>query len=257
MFMTIPGPGLVSDSFSAKNVTLMTLVRSAFGIPPGADDSRISGAPKWLDSEKYDVEAKMNSAVLDELKKLSPEESKLAQQHMLQALLADRCKFAFHRESRDLPIYSLVIAKNGPKLQEAKPVATPPADAPPADFGGRGSRGGRGGRGGAGIMIRGRGGPLVGQSIPIANLVEVLSMMMGRTVVDKTGLTGKYDFTLQWTPDDAQAPSSFPPGAGQPPDPAGASLFTAIQEQLGLKLEAGKGPVEIIVIDHVERPSGN
>ena len=75
--------------------------------------------------------------------------------------------------------------------------------------------------------------------------------------MDKTGLTGKYDFTLQWTPDDSQAPSAFPPGMGQPPDPAGPSLFTAIQEQLGLKLESGKGPVEIIVIDHVERPSGN
>ncbi|MFZ0821026.1 MAG: TIGR03435 family protein [Candidatus Acidiferrales bacterium] len=255
MFMTIPGPGLVSDSFTAKNFTLMTLVRAAFGIPLGAEDSRISGASKWLDTEKYDVEAKMSTAVVDELKKLSPEESKLAQQHMLQALLADRCKLAFHRESKEFPIYSLVIAKNGPKLQESKTVATPPADAPPpADSGGRG---GRGGRGGPRIMMRGRGGPLEGQGVGIANLVDLLSMLVGRPVVDKTGLTGKYDFTLQWTPDDSQAPSAFPPGMGQPPDPAGPSLFTAIQEQLGLKLESGKGPVEIIVIDHVERPSGN
>lgn len=99
-----------------------------------------------------------------------------------------------------------------------------------------------------------------GQETPIANLATELSTQLGRMVLDRTGLTGKYDFVLKWTPDDSQAPSGSNLN-GQPApiaaDPGGPVLFTAIQEQLGLKLEPGKGPVEVIVIDHIERPSGN
>jgi len=101
-------------------------------------------------------------------------------------------------------------------------------------------------------------GHLGGQKIPISDLIEPLSRMTGRMVVDKTNLTGKFDIDLQFTPEQAQMP---PPGAGAPQlppiDPSGPSLFTALQEQLGLKLESQKGPVGMMVIDHVERPSEN
>jgi uncharacterized protein (TIGR03435 family) len=105
------------------------------------------------------------------------------------------------------------------------------------------------------MFMGGDGGPVTGQAIPVANLVHLLARQLGRTVVDKTGLTGNYDFTLKWAPDESQGPPGM--DNGSPPDSSGPSLFTAIQEQLGLRLEAQKGPVEILVIDHVERPSDN
>jgi uncharacterized protein (TIGR03435 family) len=239
-FMTNIGRGRVSDTFSARNLTLMNLVKAAYGIPFGTTDSRITGAPKWLDSEKYDVEAKIDSAAVDELNKLSPDQRTLAQRQMLQALLADRCKMMIHRETKDLPIYSLVITKNGPKLVEANPDEVTSISAS---------------RDGASEII-------TGKARSIADLARWLSVSLGCPVLDMTGLTGKYDYKLEWTPDDS--PAQTVPGSASdrtPPlasaDSIGPSLFTAIQEQLGLKLVAGKGPVEIIVIDHIERPSGN
>ncbi len=251
-FMTVPGGGNVSDTYSARNLPLMGIIREAYGIPMGAEDGRLVGAPGWLNSERYDIEAKMDSSVVEALQKLSPEDREAAQRHMLQALLADRLKLTIHRETKEVQVYSLVIAKNGPKLQESKP-SDADANATPVP-----GRGGRGGRGGPNLGMRGRGGPLTGQQVPISMLATVLTTILNRPVLDKTGLTGNYDFTLTWTPDDSQLQT--PPGGVPPPPPPdsnGPSIFTAIQEQLGLKLESGKGPVEVIVIDHVERPSGN
>ena len=238
------------DSLSATGATPQMLIVSAYGIQ---DDHQISGAPDWLQSERYDIEAKMDSAIADELRKIdSDDQRRAARQHMLQALLADRFKLTIHRESKELPIYTLVIAKGGPKLPEAKP-----GDTYPNGFKGPEGRPGTG-------MMRGRDGHVTGQGVPLANLVGMLSRQLGRTVIDKTGLAGKYDFTLQWTPDESQGPmfkgaDGGPQGSNSvaPPESAGPSLFTAIQEQLGLKLESQKGPVEIIVIDHVEKPSEN
>ena len=238
----------MSGMFRATNMPLIDLIREAYELGPGmgADDGRISGAPGWLGSERFDIQAKMDSSVLEALNKLGPDQRKLQAQHMLQALFADRFKLTVHSENKELPIYSLVIAKNGPKLQESKPVDAA-ASGPQYQYG-------RGGRGG--VQMFGRGGPIKAQGILIAEFVPLLSTILGRTVVDKTGLTGKYDFTLQWTPDETQG-STFPAGFGQPPDPTGPSIFAAIQEQLGLKLESGKGPIPVVVIDHVERPSEN
>ena len=173
---------------------------------------------------------------------------------MLQALLANRFKLAVHRETKDLPGYALVVAKNGPKLHDAKPGDTYPNGIKGPD-----------GQPGQGLMIMGGlGGPLTGQGINIENLVRVLSQQLGRTILDETGLTGKYDFTLKWTPDDRAGPiSAANQGGGSRSDDApssdssGPSIFTAIQEQLGLKLESRKVPVEMLVIDHVEAPSEN
>jgi bla regulator protein BlaR1 len=236
-----PGRAVVSateDGLTATNFNLKELVGSAYGILTAAQDGRIVGAPSWITSEAYDVEAKMDGGTAEALKKLSPSDRALARQRMFQELLADRCKLAAHWETKEFPVYELVIAKGGSKIRESKP-----SDAATARRGGMG--------------LKGRGGPLTAREAPISNLVGLLSMLLNRTVVDKTGLAGKYDFTLNWTPDESNDPNFFPSSTGQPPDPAGPSIFAALQEQLGLKLEAGKGPVQVIVIDHIERPSGN
>jgi uncharacterized protein (TIGR03435 family) len=228
------------DGYSISNASVQTLIQLAFGI----QDYQILGAPEWLASEHYDIEAKMDPTVADALQKLSPDDRKPKRLLMLQRVLVDRLKLTIHHETKELPVYSLVIAKNGPKLQETKPdPATPTIPV---------------GRGGPSVTTNSGNGPvtLTVLHCPSADLASVFVPYVGRTVVDKTGLKAVYDFTLQFTPDDA--PTATPTGTGPlPPNPTAPSIFTAIQEQLGLKLESGKGPVDVIVIDHVERPSGN
>jgi uncharacterized protein (TIGR03435 family) len=154
-------------------------------------------------------------------------------------------------------MYALVVAKDGPKLHEdkdaekeredAKSDGTKPGDpnAPPPKR--------------QGMMRLGRG-VFSGQAMPLSLLADSLSRVLGRVVVDKTGLTGLYDFELKWTPDESQAQMFKGPDGGDsapPPDASGPTIFTALQEQLGLKLQPQKGPVEIFVIDHVEKPTEN
>jgi bla regulator protein BlaR1 len=217
-----------SDEVKVTNFTLRMLVRKAYGV----QDFQVLGGPSWLDSENFDIEAKMDRTVVDELQKLSSDQRSLETLRMLQSLLADRFHLALHRETKDLPIYALVIAKEGPKIQEGKPGDTYPNGIT-----------GLGGRpiGGGGISEPERG-KLVGQGCPLSYLTEALSQEkpVGRTVLNKTGLAGNYDFTLQWTPSEDQI-----------------AMLTAIQEQLGLKLESQTTPMEILVIDHVEKPSEN
>ncbi len=243
------------NGFSATSVTLRMLIRTAYGI----EDSQIFGAPNWLNSEKYDIEARMDSSVADGLRKISDDERNVEKRRMLQALLADRFKLTFHRETKQLGTYVLVIAKNGPKLKEARPGDTYPKGLKDPDGGSP-----------VGMFRMGRyaggRGELVGQALPIATLVRVLSeKILNRSVLDNTGLAGSYDFTLQWTiADESQGPmfkgagdEKQITGSNPPSESSGPSFFTAIQEQLGLKLESQKGPAEILVIDHVEKPSEN
>ncbi|MFZ0818546.1 MAG: TIGR03435 family protein [Candidatus Acidiferrales bacterium] len=228
------GMTIADDGFTSFNFSLQALVQDAYGV----QSYQVFGAPDWLTSEPYDVEAKMDGPTADALQKLSQENRDLARQLMLQALLADRLKLTIHRETRELPVYFLVVAKNGPKLQQAKTDETyangfKDSDGLPL---------------GAGFTrtVQGRlSATMTTQGIPLSALAQNLWRTLRRPVLDKTGLAGKYDFTLTWAPDDTQADSNAP------------SLFTALQQQLGLKLESGKGPLEVIVIDHVERPSGN
>jgi uncharacterized protein (TIGR03435 family) len=236
------------NGFDGTNATLQMLVKIAYGI----DDNQISGGPNWLNSDHFDINAKMDSATADALHKLSEDQAKLERQNMLQALLADRFKLTFHRETKELPMYALVVAKNGPKLQEAKPGDTYPNGIKGPDGVGR-----------PGVMRMGRG-EVTGQGLPVSALARLLTQQLGRTVIDKTGLTAKYDFTLKWTPDESEAamfrgadPGPQWSAAASSPESNGPSIFTSIQEQLGLKLESQKGPVEILVIDHAERPSDN
>jgi uncharacterized protein (TIGR03435 family) len=225
------------DGFSAWFITLQQMISVAYGV----ERSQISGGPSWLPSERFDIEAKMDAATADALKKLSQDQRVLTQQQMLQALLADRFQLTAHRETKELTVYKLVIAKGGPKLQEAKPDGAHP---------GAGSM--------QGSVLSGE---VTAQAVPIARLAHDLTQMLGHPVLDKTELKGVYDFKLQFTPDDRlQPPSGLAPNERLPvpaADSNAPSLFDALQDQLGLKLESGKGPVEVIAVDRVERPSGN
>ena len=241
-----------ANGFTATHINMLSLIQEAFGVK----EHQISGAPSWLNSARYDVEAKMDSSVADELRKLNKDQRRLEGQRMLQALLADRLKLTIHRESKELPVYALVIAKNGPKLQEAKP----------GDTYLNGIKGVDGKSGPGRISVQnGVGGrtELKCQAVPVAELVELLSDQLHRTILDKTALTGKYDITLEWMPEEGSPMFRGTEGGQQEtnntpsPEASAPSLFTAIQEQLGLKLEPQKAPVEILVIDHVEKPSEN
>jgi uncharacterized protein (TIGR03435 family) len=230
--------------FSASNISLKALIQQAYGV----EENQILGAPSWLGSERYDIEAKVASSDTDALHDLNPDQRRL----MLQPLLADRFQLKVHTELKDLPVLALVVAKGGPKLHEAKPGDTYPNGLKGFD-----------GPGGPGMMLM-RPGQLTAQGVDLWFVAKQLSQQLGRTVQDKTGLTGKYDFTLQWKPDrdpspmpGAPPPGEQGPGATLSTDSSEASIFTAVQEQLGLKLESRKAPVEVLVIDHVEAPSEN
>jgi uncharacterized protein (TIGR03435 family) len=165
---------------------------------------------------------------------LTDDEARVVREPMLlriQALLADRFQLQLHRETKELPLYALVVDKNGPKLQE------PANGRKEMDF------------------ETGRG-QLKARNIPMPYLTRYLSRGLGRVVVDKTGLGGKYDFALTWDPEEIRV--SAPPVDVPPPSDSNApSIFTALEEQLGLKLESRRGPVDVLVIEHVERPSEN
>jgi len=169
---------------------------------------------------------------------------------MLQALLADRFKLTLHLENKDLQQYSLVVTQNRPKLQQSKPNDTYPNGLKGPD-----------GLGGPGMMTMDIGnGRLTGQGLSMSTLADLLSRQLGSTVLDKTGLTGNYDFTLQWTPDAnelAVVKARLGTDGLPPVEASGPTIFTALQEQLGLELKSQTGPVGILVIDHVETPPEN
>jgi uncharacterized protein (TIGR03435 family) len=248
------------DSLRTKNTQLRLLIQWAYGLL-GHSDEVVLGGPKWLDTDRYDITAKMDSSVADQLKKLGVDQREIAQQQMVQSLLADRLKLKTHRETRVFPVYALTIAKGGLKLHEAKPGDTydkatfPHSNAFAEGDLKAGHLFGVGGSspGGQRTMT------LYGFGVSIPALATKLNAFVGMIVQDKTGLTGKYDFTLKF----AMIPmggAAAPDGQSVPvaSDPAGGpGLLAAIQQQLGLKLESTKGPVEVVVIDHVEKPSGN
>lgn len=223
------------SGFSAMGVTMHQLIQEAYGI---YENDRILAEPNWVKSQKFDVEAKVDDA--DEAALTSLDIHQRGQ--MLQALLADRFKLAAHIESRERPIYALVIAKNGPRLKETKSDSIPPGMI----------------KGIGGLVRRSLSGELSVEWMTMGSLAHMLTPYVDRLVVDKTGLTAHYDFKLDWAPDNGAATAiGGATGSPIPAAPAGPSIFTALQEQLGLKLEAQKGPVEVIVIDHIEQPSGN
>ena len=228
------------EVFSGTNIPLMLLLQDAYGIK----EDLISGAPDWASSARFDVEAKVAANDVVELKKLKDDQQDAAQEHMLQTVLTERFGLKVHKETKELPIYELVIVKRGAKLKQATP----------GDAYADGIKG-PDGVSHAGMIMTGPG-QFTGQAISIAALVDQLARRTHRTVVDKTALAGLYDVALKWTPDDGPGGMSKAADDGSSGD-APPDLFTALQEQLGLKLQPAKGPVDTLVIDLVEKPSEN
>jgi bla regulator protein blaR1 len=248
--------------FTATNVTLRMMIRNAYQL----QESQITGGPSWIADERFDIVAKAESGdTMGDPFRAEQTGQPSRGQLMIRALLAERFKLVVHNEDKEMPIYALVLARSdgklGPQLKTSEtdcvaliaagrargrgpmpPVPPPGPGAPPPQ---------------CGIRI-GPGNMAVGGS-PMSQVATSLSMFAGRIVVDKTGLSGSYDFTLSWTPDQMPGAGQRPPGAPEPPpiDPNGASLFTAVQEQLGLKLDSQRGPVAMLVIDRAERPTEN
>lgn len=215
------------DGFSARNVPLRKVIQEAYGV---YEEERLSHGSDHIQAEKFDIEAKFDPASGVDFKNIS-----LSQRRsMLQALLADRFKLSIHYEPKELPVYALVIAKNGPKLQRAA------SDVNSFD----------GIKGYDALVTHSGRDSLEVKSFAMSNLALTLHYWTGRIVVDKTGLTGRYDFSLRWN-------HMRDPASAQSSDSSAPSIFTALQEQLGLKLEPMKYPVDTIVIDHLEPPSEN
>ena len=241
--------------FTATNVPLRALIRFAYQL----QDFQIVGGPDWvasdrLASDRFDILAKAEGEAPP-----TPPGTVGPIQLMLRSLLEERFKVAVHQEKRELPIYALMLARSdkrlGPKLQastvdcqamvkEAMARGGPPPAPPQAN-----------GRPVCGMRISN--GQMMGGGFPLSQLAASLSGMVQRVVVDQTGLTGNFDLELTFTPD--QMGQGTPPPGAPPPavDPNGPSIFTALQEQLGLKLDSQRGPVDVLVIDRAERPTEN
>jgi uncharacterized protein (TIGR03435 family) len=201
---------LSAGRLSAENCTLSYIIQRAYGLR----DFQLAGGPQWVldgNGSRFDIQAKAAATTTDDQLKL-----------MTQTLLADRFQLKVHREMRPVPVYALVIAKGGPKLQTPKP------DEP--------------------SRIESHSGFMSGTNVPMSSFIDEYSGKVDRPVVDETEFSGNFDFTLRWTPD--------VPGHADA-DPSLGSIFTEIQAQLGLRFDSQKLPIEVLVIDHVEKPSAN
>jgi bla regulator protein BlaR1 len=260
------GHGAPLDRFIAKDVSIKKLIGWAYaGDSFPLPDNEVSGGPNWIESDRYDIDAKLEDAQVAEMQKLSDTEKILQVRRMVQSLLATRFKLAVNDTTVTLPAYALVISKGGLKMKESIPCSTPPPGFVPPPPPPPPPSASTAAPQGAAIQpqpqIAGRPGELVACNLPVKGLVRVLQLGLDRAVLDRTGLTGNYTFQLKWTPE--VNPSGAMPGSqpgaetAQPSDNSAPSIFTALQEQLGLKLEPTKGPVEGLEIVHIEKPSEN
>jgi uncharacterized protein (TIGR03435 family) len=224
------------DGFSCTNISLKTLLGNAYGIR----QDLISGGPGWVDSTGFDVEARVAPEDVEAFKTLTGRQ----RNSLLQAMLEERFHLTVHHETKVLPIYDLVVAKGGSKLQ---PVS---AEDKPGDVGPIAPKGFAEGKVPRGGMTLGPG-MFRGEALSMQAVANQLSYIVHYTVVNKTGLTGSFNLDLKWAPDEGGA------AAGDSSGDAAVSIFTAVQEQLGLKLQATKGPTDTIAIDHVEMPTTN
>jgi uncharacterized protein (TIGR03435 family) len=229
---------------TAAGMSIKGLICFAYKI----SDFQVIGAPSWITSDRYDVEAKPDSVLEEQMQKMSSEQNDLVKRHMLQTLLADRFKLTFHRETREFPIYALVVAKGGPKLHESKPDdADPDASKDPAHH-----------RNGGTMQMSFDSGSMVinAEATSIDGLSAQLSGQLHSTVQNQTGLKDNYDFTLKFAPEDTRVVVPDPANVSLS-DSSGVSIFAAVQDQLGLKLESKKGPIEVLIVDHIDRPTEN
>jgi len=233
MMMKIVGIGEEKDNsgFMATNVSLHALIQNAYRV----QETQLTGEPEWMKTDRYDINATVAASFADQVRGLNEKQRELIGQQMLQQLLADYFKLSLHQESRDLPAYELVAAEGGVKLQN----------------------------GGKLGMITMNIGEISAKGAPMQILVAQLSRRLGRTVMDKTGLTGNYDFTLRWTPDAeelgrvraAMSPQKLVDDQPTTPTDSAPPLITAVQEQLGLKLQPQVERLPVIVVDHAEQPT--
>ena len=199
---------VAGDRYRAENVSLISLLRVAYAV----QEFQIAGHPAWANVDRFDIDAKMEAGA-------NPRDWPL----MVQRLLADRFKLALHRESREGPIYTLVVGSNGPRLTAAEPSKR---STPGGDFSASPTQ-------------------IIGTGVSMAEFAMRLSRSIGVTVVDGTGLPGAFDLKVTWPADDQFV------GRGASANP---TIFTAIQEQLGLRLQPGRGPVEMLIVDRAEKP---
>jgi uncharacterized protein (TIGR03435 family) len=232
------------------NVSLRDLIRQAYGVK----DYQVV-APDWMNSTRFDVQAK-----------LPPDTPQEQRNVMMQALLAERFGLKVHKESKEVPVYSLVVGKNGPKLKKAADTPPPPLPnvaTPPLPAGGRGPGPGRPGM--TRMMMQPGGKMHVNATgMALSSFAEMLSRQVGKPVFDDTGITGFYDIDLDFKPEEGMGMMGGMPtpklgdSGGEAHGPAldnveAPSIFTAIQDQLGLKLEGKKGPIETVIVDHAEK----
>ncbi len=216
-----PGP---QGGWRARNMPVLALIATAYGV----QDYQIVGAPGWATSESFDISftpEKMETGLTADSDLKQIQASMGRNEQRMQAVLRDRFSLVLRAENRELPIYKLVHAKGGPKLPPHNPAGGPPS-------------------------LGSNGREITGTNVPVAMLAQLLSQLLNRPVHDETGLTGQYDFEVDWTPD--PGPSDAPGNSG-----LGPSLFTAIAEQLGLRIESAKGPVQVYVVEKIEHPSEN
>lgn len=239
--------------FTTSNMPVRELVRFAYGV----QDFQLDGLPDWTKTESWDITAK---AAGDS--PFTPPGTPDAMTLMLRSLLMERFKLVAHRETREMPIYALVRLRPdrlGPELEQspldcqalieaslaAARAGGQPPQPPPPDAKGRPSCG-----------IRGGFGTLLGNGFPLSQLANNLAQLVGRTVIDRTTLPGTWAFGLKFAMDPAQLGGPPPPGVTLPPsDPDAPSIFRAVEEQLGLKLESTRGPVDMVIVDRIERPT--
>jgi uncharacterized protein (TIGR03435 family) len=248
-------------TFASVNQTLRNLVQEAYGHPAGrrnwlpyfkasGQSVPILGGPSWFGDDRWNITAKWNAEPAGghiTMKLVETEQARM--ELMLRTLLEQRFQLRLHRETRDLPVYELTLA-NPRKLKQTNCTVFDPDNftpsepgQPPADYCGS-SREGR----------RGMDWTFNGQGIKMVDLATTLTYLIGaRPIVDKTGFTGTFDAHLRWTPGPSETGGTVPPS----PDDVNESIFTVLQDQLGLKLKTGKAPVEVIVIDSVEKPTPN
>jgi uncharacterized protein (TIGR03435 family) len=212
--------------------TIRTYIGWAFGVPFGSS-GRLIGGPDWINKQQYVIDGKIPNEIRDEMQQMTPEARSREQGLLYQSLLADRCKLKVHFETRELPVYELVIAKGGSKMKEV-----PLSDDHQVGV----------------SMSKARLLELKGKSAAMSDIVQMLPH--DRPIIDETGLTGRYDLLMDWSPE--QSASAPGPGTdATASEPSGSSIFTALQEQLGLKLVPAKGSVEVVFIDSIETPSEN
>ena len=224
------------NGFKLEETTLRGMISYAYSVP-GSVKGLIVGGPAWMSSDAFDVQVKVDPATTERWSKLPQQPVDEERRALERALLAERFHLKLHREMREMPAFVLTVAKGGSKLQTPVPEKDLQAGVPQSR-----------------INFLGRG-HWQGHFALLSNLSRSLTSEPeadGRPIVDKTGLTGQYNFTLHWTPVDP-SPGTAPTDPGE----QGPSLFTALEEQLGLKLTPAKEQVEVIVVDSVEKPSEN